>query len=154
MADHEQLWGELSALLRGLRSLHGHVLARADVRCEVAGAAVLGQLELLGPVRLTELAQALGLDPSSVSRQVSALERAGWVTRADDPTDRRAQRLQLTAAGSEVVAAITRERATVLERLTPDWSGHDLEELTGLLARLNADIATHREQLDVRLETA
>jgi DNA-binding MarR family transcriptional regulator len=154
MDSYARLWSEFSCLLRGLKELNGHVLEHADVRCEVAGSAVLSRLELLGPVRLTALANALGLDPSSVSRQVAGLERSGWVAREEDPDDRRAQRLQLTAAGRRVVATLQRERAAALARLTPDWSGHQIDELTARLARLNTDLEANRELLDARQETA
>lgn len=154
MDSHARLWGEFASLLRGLKDLNTHVLETAGVRCEVAGAAVLGRLELLGPVRLTDLAHALGLDPSSVSRQVTALERSGWVAREKDPSDLRAQRLHLTDKGSDVVAVLRQARAEALERLTPEWSRQDIDGLADQLARLNADLEAHRELLAARQETA
>ncbi|MGB8650876.1 MAG: MarR family transcriptional regulator [Mycobacteriales bacterium] len=154
MDKHARLWGEFASLLRGLKDLNAHVLETAGVRCEIAGAAVLGRLELLGPVRLTSLAESLGLDPSSVSRQVSALERAGWVAREKDPHDLRAQQLHLTDAGQAVVAEIRRARADALKRLTPGWSPADIDDLTDRLARLNTDLAANRHLLDARQESA
>jgi DNA-binding MarR family transcriptional regulator len=152
--SYARLWGEFSSLVRGLKDLNTHALEDTGVRCELAGAHVLGRLELLGPVRLTDLAHALGLDPSSVSRQVSALERAGWVAREKDPTDLRAQRLHLTEAGNELIAGIRRSRAAALEQLTPEWSAGDIDDLTDRLARLNHDLEAHRELLAARQETA
>ncbi len=140
-------------MLHGLKDLNVRVLETAGVRSEVAGVAVLGRIELLGPVRLTDLAHALGLDPSSVSRQVTALERSGWVAREKDPSDQRAQRLRLTDKGSDVVATLRRARAAALERLTPGWSTQDIDDLTGRVARLNTDIEAHRELLDATQET-
>ena len=154
MDSYAQLWGECASLLRGLKDLNAHVLEAAGVRSEVAGAAVLGRIELLGPVRLTELAHALGLDPSSVSRQVTALERSGWVAREKDPFDQRAQRLHLTDSGRDVVVSLRRARTAALERLTPGWSTQEIDELTGRLARLNTDIEVHRALLDATQETA
>ena len=154
MDNHARLWGEFSSLLRGLKDLNAHALESAGVRCELAGAAVLGRLELLGPVRLTELAGALGLDPSSVSRQVTSLERSGWVAREKDPDDQRAQRLHLTARGCEVVAVLRKARVEALARVTPDWTTDDLDALTDRLARLNNDLETNRHRLDARLENA
>ena len=151
MESHARLWGEFAALLRGLKDLNAHALEAAGVSCELAGAAVLGRLELLGPVRLTELAAALGLDPSSVSRQVSALERSGWVAREKDPVDQRAQRLHLTVKGCDVVAVLGQARVDALARLTPDWTSQEVDALADQLARLNTDLEAHRHRLDVRL---
>ncbi len=153
MDSYARLWGECASLLHGLKDLNVRVLETAGVRSEVAGVAVLGRIELLGPVRLTDLAHALGLDPSSVSRQVTALERSGWVAREKDPSDQRAQRLRLTDKGSDVVATLRRARAAALERLTPGWSTQDIDDLTGRVARLNTDIEAHRELLDATQET-
>jgi len=55
---------------------------------------------------LTGLAAALDLDPSTLSRTVDGLVRAGMVERAEDASDRRSLRLTLTAAGRAKVAFI------------------------------------------------
>ena len=154
MESHARLWSEFASLLRGLKDLNAHALEAAGVSCELAGAGVLGRLEMLGPVRLTDLAAALGLDPSSVSRQVTALERSGWVAREKDPDDLRAQRLHLTARGCEVVAVLRQARVDALERVTPGWSAADLDALTHQLGRLNTEIEAHRHRLGTRLENA
>ena len=151
---HARIWAEFASLLRGLKDLNAHVLETSGARCEVAGAHVLGRLEVLGPVRLTELAASLGLDPSSVSRQVSALERSGWVTREGDEHDRRATRLLLSAEGLEVVGALRAARTEALARVTPGWTAADLDELADRLARLNHDLEANRALLDARLENA
>lgn len=151
--NYALLWSEFSLLLRGLKEMSAHALSESGVRCEQSGALILTRLELLGPVRLTILAQALGLDPSSVSRQVSALERAGWLAREPDPADMRAQRLTLTPGGREVVSVVHRARQDALERLTPDWSPKDLNDLTSQLARLNHDLEANRHLLCARQES-
>ncbi len=149
MDPHSQLWTELGALLRGLKDLNAFAIEESGVRVELSGVTLLGRLALIGPARLTELAASLGLDPSSVSRQVAAVERSGYVAREDDPSDGRATRLVLTAQGREVVDAVHAKRAEALVRLTPGWSDSDVDRLTGLIARLNHDIASHRHLLDV-----
>ncbi len=55
---------------------------------------------------LSGLAAALDLDPSTLSRTVDSLVRAGFVQRAEDAADRRSLRLTLTAAGRAKVAYI------------------------------------------------
>jgi DNA-binding MarR family transcriptional regulator len=67
-----------------------------------------------------ELADFAGLEPMHVSKLVRALERAGLVERAGNPSDTRAVQLKLTDRGVQVVTA---GRAKVLEleeqRLAP-----------------------------------
>jgi DNA-binding MarR family transcriptional regulator len=154
MESHQRLWTEFGGLLRSLKDLQVHAIDAAGVRVELAGVHVLGRLALLGPVRLTELAASLNLDPSSVSRQVSSVEKAGLVTREEDPADRRATRLMLTDKGAQVVASVHDKRAQALKKLTPGWTDSELDELTDLIARLNLDLETHRHLLSAELENA
>jgi DNA-binding MarR family transcriptional regulator len=140
-----RLAGELTSMMRALKELHTRVVEESDHPFEVAGSFVLGRLDVLGPVRLTQLAQELGLDPSSVSRQVSALERNGLVAKEKDPTDLRAQRLLLTDRGRAAVQALREARSRELARLLPGWTAADLDALTAALGRLNTDLATQRE---------
>ncbi len=154
MQEYERLASELTLLLRAMKDLQVHAIERTRQPFELAGSAVLGRLEVLGRVRLTELAQALGLDPSSVSRHVTALERAGLLAREKDPTDQRAQHLVLTDAGRAAVSALRVARAEALATLTPGWTPAEIDDLTDRLVRLHTDITTHRARLDACQETA
>lgn len=154
MDSSAYLWGEIAALVRGLKDLNSSAIDAAGLRLEPAGVHVLNRLALLGPVRLTDLACALGLDPSSVSRQVTAVERAGYVRREPDTSDGRATRLVLTDQGSEAAASVQEKRAQALKVLTPGWSEDDHHELANLLARLNHDLAANGHLLDAALESA
>jgi DNA-binding MarR family transcriptional regulator len=151
---YERLAGELTLLLRGMKELHTQVVEDSDLGVELAGTYVLGRLAILGPVRLTRLAQELGLDPSSVSRHVSSLERHGLVAREKDASDLRAQQLVLTTRGEQAVATLRAARAQVLQQRLPGWSPADIDSLSAGLSRLNTDLAAQREPRDARQETA
>ena len=60
------------------------------------------------PLRVRQLADAIVLSPTAMSRFVDRLERDGYVLREPDPADRRA--LQIT---------ITREGRALLKRMWP-----------------------------------
>ena len=141
MADVEELAQELGVLVRGLRELHESVVSRCDQPLETASAVLLHRVQQLAPVRLTDVASSLGLDVSTVSRQVSALVARGWVARTPDPQDQRAHVLGLIDAGRSTADALRSTRRQVLTRLLPDWSAEDLTSLTSQLARLNSDLA-------------
>lgn len=59
---------------------------------------VLAALALKGPTPVTELAQTLGLERTTLTRIGALLERNGWVSTARSD-DARARPLRLTAAG-------------------------------------------------------
>ncbi|MDG9719669.1 MarR family winged helix-turn-helix transcriptional regulator [Streptomyces sp. DH24] len=99
---------------------------------------LLGHLEERGGCRATDLAAHYALDKSTVSRQVSALERAGLVERRRHTEDHRVQVLHLTEAGRRILAQVTESRrAAVRQRLT-DWPAEDLERFAAYLLRYNA----------------
>jgi DNA-binding MarR family transcriptional regulator len=147
MSSIETVSRELVQLVRGLRELHGAISSASRQPVDVSGAMVLSRLEDLGPVRLSTLAQVLSLDISTVSRQVPVLERQGWVARARDPEDQRAQLLDLTDAGRQVLTEVRRSRVEVLRRLLPDWTETDLDAFAGQLHRFNEDVTTNRQAI-------
>jgi DNA-binding MarR family transcriptional regulator len=135
---------ELIALVRGLRELHGTVTRASSYPVDTSGATILARLDQLGPSRLSTLAAVLCLDVSTVSRQVPVLERQGWVARERDPQDHRAQLLELTPLGRDVLTDVRRASHEALSHLLPDWTDAELKAFAGQLARFNDDVTRHR----------
>ncbi|MDQ8046479.1 MAG: helix-turn-helix domain-containing protein, partial [Patulibacter sp.] len=59
-------------------------------------ARVLGHVATSGPLRLNAVATEVGISQGTASELVEALVRDGFLTRAADPTDRRATLLSAT----------------------------------------------------------
>lgn len=129
----ETIQREMTAFARRARASAG----RMHPELSLVSYTLLGHLEESGGCRATDLAAYYALDKSTVSRQVSALERAGLVERRQDPEDHRVQVLDLTEAGRRILAQVTvRRRAAVRERLE-DWPQEDLDRFAGYLVRYN-----------------
>src|SRR5258705_13409065 len=71
----------------------------ADAAPDRSALSMLLPLMRGGPMRLRDLADARGADPSTVSRQAAQLVQAGLIERDADPADGRARQLSLTEAG-------------------------------------------------------
>jgi DNA-binding MarR family transcriptional regulator len=75
-------------------------------------------------VRMHELAETMGVDPSSATRTVAPLVNLELVERTVDPTNRRFVVLSITDAGRKVADQLKRERhrlmRTVLESMAPE----------------------------------
>ncbi|MFI5685235.1 MarR family winged helix-turn-helix transcriptional regulator [Streptomyces sp. NPDC051636] len=99
---------------------------------------LLGHLEEAGGCRATDLAAHHALDKSTVSRQVTALERAHLIERRLDPEDHRVQLLHLTPAGREILAQVTRRRRAAFRERLADWPEEDLTRFAAYLERYNA----------------
>lgn len=94
-----------------LRALEREIelsLASQSECCGVTSARchLLLEIEDRKSASVGELAEALELDPSTLSRAADTLVRAGLVSRRDDPANRRRQILELLPAGREKVACI------------------------------------------------
>ena len=113
---------------------------------------VLGTLGYCGPSRLTTVAERTGLDPSTVSRQVADLEKAGLLARDTDPEDRRAILLKATAEGQQLLDRLSHGRRRRIERLLSDWHPDDIVTFGRLLGQLNAATEKYGEQNALELE--
>ena len=65
---------------------------------------LLNALNRPSPPGMGEVARLLAMDPTTLSANVKPLERAGLLTLRADEADRRARRLELTAAGHQLLA--------------------------------------------------
>jgi DNA-binding MarR family transcriptional regulator len=131
------------------RALARHALAELGSR----GFTALGVAHRVGPVRVSEIADRLSVDLSVASRQVAALERAGYVTREADPDDRRAHRISITDAGTKVLAESHRRMVAAFEEALGDWDEDELTGLSTLLDRLREDFAGTAGTPDLPKET-
>ena len=92
--------GVLLALVRGelVRALEAEIAAKGlDLR--FTQYLILKKLAQLGPMGATELARAVELDGGAMTRQLDQLEGKGCLRRCPHAQDRRALRIELTAAG-------------------------------------------------------
>ena len=104
------------------------------------GWALLVPLEQDGEQRCSALAARAGVDVSVASRQLTALERSGYVERRPDPHDGRASLVHLTDEGTRALAVTRALRAQWAGTALADWDEDDARLLSGLLERLAADL--------------
>ena len=97
---------------------------------------ILKLLTHQGPMRLSALAQVLGLDASTVSRHARQLEDKGLLERTEDPDDGRASRVAASELGAACLSAAFRTRRGVLTHALEDFSEEERETLRLMLHRL------------------
>ena len=86
---------------------------------------VLALLNGDGPSTLRELADREHVQAPSMNRIVNALADQGFVTRAPHPDDGRQVRIDITAAGKEVLAASRNQRTAWLAQRVAGLSAED-----------------------------
>ena len=86
------------------------------------------------------LAATFGLDPSTITRQVRALEDAGLAARTADASDRRASILDLTPEGRDILDRTRTHRRERLSKAMHDWTDEERVEFGRLLAKFNVAV--------------
>jgi DNA-binding MarR family transcriptional regulator len=89
-----------------------------------------------GPVRLSDLATAEGINPTQLSRAVAHLVETGLVERSADEGDRRAAWLKPTVAGRKLTDRIRRERTDALKVALDGLTGDEREWILTALPAL------------------
>jgi DNA-binding MarR family transcriptional regulator len=115
-----------------------------------AETSVLATVTQLGPVRLSELADVEGINPTMLSRIVAKLDEAGLLRRCPDPADGRAVLVEATEAGAAEQQRLRAERS---ELLRARLAALPEEQAAALLAALPA-LESLTDQLTPRSENS
>ena len=138
----DQLTTSVSQLLRTGRHVSARAAGHLYGELPPYGWGLLVPLERDGDLRCSALAGHAGVDVSVASRQLGVLERLGYVERRPDPLDGRAALLRLTEAGADALAAARALRSDWALTALAGWDEDDARQLTALLDRLVADLAS------------
>jgi len=145
--DADALLHEVLRLVRLIERTRTHFASNGTDGVEHAAYILLAHLNCVGPVRASALAEAVHSDPSTISRQVSGLVKAGLVERRPDPEDGRACLLAATGEGERVFEAKRRARREQTAAMLTHWSPADRSQLITLLDRFNTDFEKHRPDI-------
>jgi DNA-binding MarR family transcriptional regulator len=119
------------------REIARHALAELGTQ----GFTALAIVHRDGPVRVSDVADRLGVDLSVASRQVASLVAAGYAERRPDDADRRAFRISATERGVAVLRESHRRMVQAFERPLAGWPEEDILALAAGLDRLRDDFA-------------
>ncbi len=112
---------------------------RAGAPLDRSGYLLLGLLEE-GPSRVNEMAERLGLDASTVSRQAAGLEESGLLRREPHPTDRRGSVLVISESGKDLLMRHRYARRAIFAELLADLDADTVGRTVTVLDRLAHDL--------------
>ncbi|MDF2260774.1 MarR family winged helix-turn-helix transcriptional regulator [Streptantibioticus ferralitis] len=127
---------------------------RESERLERSAYLLLSRIDAQGPMSIGQLAEAFGLDTSTVNRQTAALLRVGLAERVPDPDGGMARKLRITEEGGRRLAADRDFNRSCLARVVADWSADEVRELEDVLVRLNRSVEALEGRLWPRAEDA
>ncbi|MGF6228498.1 DNA-binding MarR family transcriptional regulator [Inquilinus ginsengisoli] len=139
-----------------LRELHGALIdivgvmnrpQRDEAMVRAAGISLdralfplLVSIERRGPIGVVDLADRVGRDYTTVSRQVAKLESLGLVERKESAADRRVREATITPRGKAMTDLIDGARERMGRAIFASWDQRDVEDLVRLMRRFADDI--------------
>jgi len=116
------------------------MIREAGISLERALFPLLVLVERLGPIGVVELADRVGRDYTTVSRQVAKLEGHGLVDRRESASDRRIREAVVTEKGKAMTDRVDEARKRIGVSVFADWEDRDVEELVRLMCKFADDI--------------
>ena len=105
------------------------LLQAAGVQLEQLLFPLLVAIGRRGPIGVVELADILGRDYTTVSRQVKKLEAQGLAHKQPNARDRRISEVTLSEQGQAIFAQIAVARQTLMNRVLANWSPEEVQAL-------------------------
>lgn len=128
-----------------LKYPHGEAPA-PDARLERSAYLLLSRIDREGPLSIGQLADAFGLDTSTVNRQTAAMLRAGLAERIRDPDGGVARKLRITAEGERRMRVYGAWVLDGLDDLLADWTPEEVTAFCNALVRFNEAIEQREER--------
>ncbi|GAA1771056.1 MarR family winged helix-turn-helix transcriptional regulator [Nonomuraea sp. AD125B] len=106
--------------------------------CDLSGSELrlLEHFDVAEPMRVSDIAECLNIDMSTVSLQLRRLRADGLVTRIPDPNDRRVSLIAITDAGRAAVAQVRATRRDLLQDILSGTDPAELDRAADVLLRV------------------
>jgi DNA-binding MarR family transcriptional regulator len=122
------------------------LIREAGIKLDRALFPLLVGVERYGPVGVVDLADGVGRDYTTVSRQVKKLEDLGLIRRRPSPADARVNEAVITSKGVTFTDALDRARLRLAGPILAKWTDKDLRALAKLVRRFVDDLMELPEQ--------
>ncbi len=142
-ALYERLQHEVALFARRAEQTRLGGVGKARNSMDRAAYLLLNRLDHEGPMGVKALAEGMGIDSSTVTRQVAPLVESGLVKRTSHPEDGRAVVLALSPRGRTRLEEVRASRRELMAVVTGEWSEEERETFCALLGRFNAALSDY-----------
>jgi DNA-binding MarR family transcriptional regulator len=111
------------------------LMQEAGVTLDRALFRLLIGVERFGPIGVVDLAERVGLDYTTVSRQVAKLDSLGLVLRQGSKQDGRVREAVITPNGKVIADKLDAARERLSRQVFEDWAEQDVADLSRLMCR-------------------
>ena len=144
--DHDAA-GRLRAVIGRVSRLLRATASATEAELSPTRSSLLLAIDRRGPVRLAEIADSEGMNPTMLSRSITQLVDAGLVRRRCDDGDRRAAWVEPTETGHALAERIRDERTRAVNAALAELPAQDrrtLQDAIPALERLSEALAEER----------
>jgi DNA-binding MarR family transcriptional regulator len=111
------------------------LIREAGIRLDRALFPLLVGIERFGPIGIVDLADRVGRDYTTVSRQVAKLESLDLVERRESAVDRRVRAAAVTPKGKAMTYLVDAAREKMVREMFATWDAQDIDELARLMRK-------------------
>ncbi len=137
---------DVSRLLRRRIDHQAQVIGLTSAQWRILTALFRAEAQHEEPLHQATLADAMDMEPITLSRQIDRMEAAGLVERRPDPADRRAKRLYLTEAARPMIDKFRRVAISCYDNVLTGVSDDEIEQVVGVLTRIRANLVHNTAQ--------
>ena len=99
-------------------------------------------------LRVQDLAHILGIESPSITRKTQELESRGYISRRQDPNDKRAVSLHVTGSGRKLAAKLWKAQRQNISDVLKHWPAQDRRQFVDLFARFSNDLVDEAKFAD------
>ncbi|MGM0432896.1 MAG: MarR family winged helix-turn-helix transcriptional regulator [Spirochaetota bacterium] len=138
-------------LMRAVESVNHRIEWQEPLkrRVTISQFAVLEALYFHGPMKQVEIARKVLKTPGNLTMVIDNLVKSALVSRRPSKEDRRANTIELTAEGEEVISQVFPHVAEAIAKTFSVLDAHELSELSKLLKKLGRAEKSQDGSLDV-----
>lgn len=118
------------------RSMHDFKRFMDTTGLSFSQISILMRLVHGGSMGITEIADTMGVTSAAASQSIDRLVQIGLITRAEDPDDRRAKRLELAYKGRALVEKGIETRSKWIEHITKSLTSEQQDMIITALTLL------------------
>ena len=104
-------------------------------------------LLLYVPLSVSNLSDKLGIDISTMTRNIQRIEKQGLIKRSKDLNDKRSIKLNLSSRGIKLVKNLNHDIHLNLEPILQRYDFDKIEQIQSSLESLGWDLYLHRKDL-------
>jgi len=122
------------------------LIREAGLKLDQALFRLLVMIERVGPIGVVELADRLGRDYTTISRQVAKLASMELVTRRGNPQDRRIREAMIAPKGKAMTERLDAARERMGRNILESWTPQEVSDLVRLMAKFASALEASERQ--------